>query len=141
VSWDQRFFDPITLPDRKPLVTLRDAAEYITEPEAEHNADEWQAAMQRTWWACNVRSHRRHESHEPSRRAGVQSVAERHALGTAQAKARHVMTDPKKDAREPTDNKLGPTRTQSREAERQRIVEEYVIDLREILKKLRRLFN
>jgi hypothetical protein len=48
VSWDQRFFDPITLPDRKPLVTLRDAAEYITEPEAEHNADEWQAAMQRT---------------------------------------------------------------------------------------------
>jgi hypothetical protein len=30
-----------------PLVTLRDAAEYITElPKAEHDADEWQAAMQ-----------------------------------------------------------------------------------------------
>jgi hypothetical protein len=30
-------FDPIKLPDRKPLVTLRDAAEYITQlPEAEH---------------------------------------------------------------------------------------------------------
>jgi hypothetical protein len=47
VSWDQRFFDPITLPDREPLVTLRDAAEHITElPKAEHDADEWQAAMQ-----------------------------------------------------------------------------------------------
>ena len=47
MSWDQRFFDPIILPDRKPLVTLRDAAEYITElPKAEHDAEEWQAAMQ-----------------------------------------------------------------------------------------------
>jgi hypothetical protein len=47
VSWDQEFFDPIILPSRKPLVTLRDAAEYITElPKAEHDADQWQAAMQ-----------------------------------------------------------------------------------------------
>jgi hypothetical protein len=47
MSWDQRFFDPIVVPGRKPLVTLRDAAEYITElPKAEHDADEWQAAMQ-----------------------------------------------------------------------------------------------
>jgi hypothetical protein len=30
VTWDQKFFDPILLPDRKPLVTLRDAALYIT---------------------------------------------------------------------------------------------------------------
>jgi hypothetical protein len=44
---DQRFFDPIILESRKPLVTIRDAAEYITElPKAEHDADEWQAAMQ-----------------------------------------------------------------------------------------------
>jgi hypothetical protein len=35
------------LPGRKPLVTLRDAALYITKlPKAEHNADEWQAAME-----------------------------------------------------------------------------------------------
>jgi len=35
------------LPDRQPLVTLRDTAEYITElPKAEHDADEWQAAME-----------------------------------------------------------------------------------------------
>jgi hypothetical protein len=30
LSWDQRFFDPIILPGRKPLVTLRDAALFIT---------------------------------------------------------------------------------------------------------------
>ena len=47
MSWDQRFFDPIVLPRRKPLVTLRDAALYITKlPKAEHDAEEWQAAMQ-----------------------------------------------------------------------------------------------
>jgi hypothetical protein len=50
------------------------------------------------------------------------------------------MTDLKKDAYEPTDNKFGPSK-QTREAERQRVIEEYVMDLREILKKLRRLFN
>ncbi len=47
VSWDQRFFDPIILPGRKPLLRLRDAALYITKlPKAEHDVDEWQAAMQ-----------------------------------------------------------------------------------------------
>jgi len=46
VAWGQKFFDPITLPGRKPLVTLRDAALYITKlPKEEHNAEEWQAAM------------------------------------------------------------------------------------------------
>jgi hypothetical protein len=48
VSWDQRFFDPIVLPGQKPLVTLHDAAQYITRlPKAEHDAEEWQAAMER----------------------------------------------------------------------------------------------
>ena len=48
MSWDQEFFDPIILPGRKqPLRTLRDAAQYITKlPKAEHDADEWQAAME-----------------------------------------------------------------------------------------------
>ena len=50
------------------------------------------------------------------------------------------MTDPKKGACEPTYNKFGPSK-QSREAERQQVVEEYVIDPREILKKLGKLFN
>jgi len=46
LSWYQEFFDPIILPDRK-LVTLRDAAHYITElAEAEQRAPEWQAAVE-----------------------------------------------------------------------------------------------
>jgi hypothetical protein len=45
VSWDQRFFDPIILPGRKPLVTFRDAALYITKlPKAEQQLEEWQTA-------------------------------------------------------------------------------------------------
>jgi hypothetical protein len=47
VSWDQQFFDPIELPKGKKLVTLRDAATYITKlPKAENDAEEWQAAME-----------------------------------------------------------------------------------------------
>ena len=50
VSWDKRFVDPIAVPGRKPLVTLRDAATPPRTspncPKAEHDADEWQAAMQ-----------------------------------------------------------------------------------------------
>jgi hypothetical protein len=43
---DQEFFDPIEI-DGKTLRTLRDAAQYITKlPKAEHDADEWQAAME-----------------------------------------------------------------------------------------------
>ena len=40
-------FRPIILEGRKPLVTLRDAAAYVTPlPKAEHDADEWQAAIE-----------------------------------------------------------------------------------------------
>jgi hypothetical protein len=47
LSSDQRFFDPIILPGREPLVTLRDAALHITRlPKAEHDAAERQAAME-----------------------------------------------------------------------------------------------
>jgi len=47
VAWDLTFFDPIALPNGKKLLTLRDAAEYITElPKAEHDTPEWQAAME-----------------------------------------------------------------------------------------------
>jgi hypothetical protein len=46
MSWDQRFSNPIELPKAKKLVTLRDAAEYITKlPKAEHDAEEWLDAM------------------------------------------------------------------------------------------------
>jgi putative SOS response-associated peptidase YedK len=45
VSWDERLFDPIALPDRKPLVTLRDAAEYIMAlPDTEQERDVWMRA-------------------------------------------------------------------------------------------------
>jgi hypothetical protein len=47
VSWDRQFFDPIDLPKGKTLIILRDAALYITKlPTVEHDADEWQAAME-----------------------------------------------------------------------------------------------
>jgi hypothetical protein len=46
-GWARQFFDPIILPNGRKLVTLRDAAQYITKlPKAEHDTDEWQAAMQ-----------------------------------------------------------------------------------------------
>ena len=45
--WFKRFVDPIVLPDGRKLLTLRDAAEYITElPKAEHDAADWQVAME-----------------------------------------------------------------------------------------------
>src|SRR5258708_38093674 len=45
--WFKRFVDPIVLPDGRKLLTLRDAAEYITAlPKAEHDAADWQVAME-----------------------------------------------------------------------------------------------
>jgi hypothetical protein len=47
MPWDQKFFDPIILPNRKPLVTLRDAANHIIKlPKAEQQAPEWQTAAE-----------------------------------------------------------------------------------------------
>jgi hypothetical protein len=46
MSWDRSFADPIELPGKN-LITLRDAALYITKlPKAEHDAEEWQAATE-----------------------------------------------------------------------------------------------
>ena len=43
MAWFKRFYDPIVLPDGRKLLTLRDAAEYITAlPKAEHGAADWQ---------------------------------------------------------------------------------------------------
>jgi hypothetical protein len=93
VSWDQRFSDPIELPSRKPLVTLRDAAEYITElPKAEHDADEWQAAMEALLLVAE------HDGPAMFARIGVMRAlnrhvervfnpSRRHALGTAEIEA------------------------------------------------------
>jgi hypothetical protein len=47
VTWSAEFTEPIGLPKGKKLITLRDAALYITKlPKAEHDAEEWQAAME-----------------------------------------------------------------------------------------------
>ena len=47
MSWSTRFDEPIELADGRKLVTLKDAGNYITQlPKAEHEAPEWQAAME-----------------------------------------------------------------------------------------------
>ena len=47
MAWFKRFVDPIILPDGRKLLTLRAAAEYITAlPKAEHDAADWQVAME-----------------------------------------------------------------------------------------------
>jgi hypothetical protein len=47
VSWSKRFDDPIPLPDGRVLVTLRDAASFITElPKKEADLPEWQPAIE-----------------------------------------------------------------------------------------------
>ena len=47
MPWSSPFHDPIILPNGRKLVTLMDAGKYITRlPKAEHDAPEWQAAME-----------------------------------------------------------------------------------------------
>ena len=46
-GWQSKFEDPIPLPDGRNLVTLRDAADYITGlPKKESDLPEWQAAIE-----------------------------------------------------------------------------------------------
>jgi hypothetical protein len=46
-GWKRPFNEPIPLPRGRHLVTLEDAGNYITKlPKAEHEAPEWQAAME-----------------------------------------------------------------------------------------------
>jgi hypothetical protein len=46
-GWSRRFDEPIPLPSGRQFVTLKDAGTYITKlPKAEHEANEWQAAME-----------------------------------------------------------------------------------------------
>jgi hypothetical protein len=47
LDWKRRFDDAIVLPRGRQLVTLEDAGNFITKlPSAEHEAAEWQAAME-----------------------------------------------------------------------------------------------
>jgi hypothetical protein len=46
-DWHRKFEDPIPLPDGRTLLTLRDAADYITAlPKKESALPEWQAAIE-----------------------------------------------------------------------------------------------
>ena len=46
-GWRRKFEDPIPLPDGRQLVTLRDAADYITSlPKKESDLPEWQTAIE-----------------------------------------------------------------------------------------------
>jgi hypothetical protein len=46
VDWSRPFEDPISLPNGRQLVTLKDAADYIMElPKAEQDLEEWQTAI------------------------------------------------------------------------------------------------
>ena len=94
VPWDRPFAEPVELPKGKKLVTLRDAALYITKlPKAEHDAEEWQAAMAALLLVAehdgpdDVRSDRCDASAESSHRTGVRPVTQRQALGSPEAGA------------------------------------------------------
>jgi hypothetical protein len=83
VSWDQQFFDPIELPNGRKLVTLRDAALYITKlPKAEHDAPEWRAAMQALLLVAE------HDGPTMFARIGMMRALRRHQAKPAQAPRR-----------------------------------------------------
>ena len=46
MPWTAKFENPFNPPNGKPLVTLRDAANYIALPKKEAAAPEWQTAME-----------------------------------------------------------------------------------------------
>ncbi len=95
MSWDQRFFDPIMVPGRKPLVTLRDAAEYITElPKAEHDADEWQAAMEALLLVTE------HDGPPMFARVGVMRAISRHVARAIDPSRKDKHWGPRKLARD-----------------------------------------
>jgi hypothetical protein len=48
MSWSSPFDDPIPVPKGKPLLTLKDAADYITKlPETDQRHSAWHAAANR----------------------------------------------------------------------------------------------
>ena len=72
-GWKRPFEDPISLPRGRPLVTLKDAADYITRlPMAEHKSQEWQAAIEALIMAAEGRGPLMHA------RIGVLRALNRH---------------------------------------------------------------
>jgi hypothetical protein len=47
LSWSTRFEDPIDLPEGRKLITLKDAADYITQlPKEQSDLAQWQVAIE-----------------------------------------------------------------------------------------------
>ena len=56
MPWSRAFDDPIPLPGRKPLLTLRDAARYVMAmPAKDRQSTEWQAAIEALLMAAEDR--------------------------------------------------------------------------------------
>jgi hypothetical protein len=54
VPWSTPFDDPIILPNGRKLLTLKDAADYITKlPKKESDLPEWQAAIEVLLMLCS----------------------------------------------------------------------------------------
>ena len=72
-GWNRQFEDPIPLPRGRQLVTLKDAADYITRlPKAEHESPQWQAAIEALIMAAEGRGPLMHA------RIGVMRALNRH---------------------------------------------------------------
>ncbi|MCS3689087.1 hypothetical protein [Bradyrhizobium elkanii] len=84
-DWQRPFEEPILLPDGRELITLHDAATYITElPKSEHDAPEWQSAIEALMLVARggptmlarigvMRALNRHEPAQQPRRKQVKS--------------------------------------------------------------------
>ena len=71
--WSARLIDPIILPDGRELETLRDTAAYITGlPQADHDAKEWQTAMETLLLVAE------HDGPEMMARIGMMQALNRH---------------------------------------------------------------
>jgi hypothetical protein len=72
VPWSTSFEDPIVLPNGRQLLTLKDAADYITKlPKKESDLPEWQAAIE-ALMLC------RRGGHTMMARIGVMRALNRH---------------------------------------------------------------
>jgi hypothetical protein len=75
MPWSRKFDDPIPLPGRKPILTLRDAARYIMPLSAkDKKSDAWQAAIEALLMAAEERGPIMHA------RIGVLRALNRHVV-------------------------------------------------------------
>jgi hypothetical protein len=90
--WQRKFEDPIPLPGGRKLVTLRDAADYITSlPKKESDLPEWQTAIEVLMLVARsgptmMARIGGHEGVEPSCGSGIQSRSQRDHWGKRKLK-------------------------------------------------------